>query len=405
MSDGGTSTTVSPARAARALVLCPVLPHPPTSGGRKRTLRLIEAAERAGAEPHVLATVDAEGHDSAAGLRARGWSVDLGPEVEPGPVDRLRQHLGRRPSPYDHDLAARLRGWPHGPPAFVQAEHPRSAYYRSSYPSERWVLSMHDVDSAALASVARAHRPGVAWARGWNRALASKSLERRVVPAATAVLCVSDDDAAVLEALGGSVVVAPNGIDREILAIPDPLPTNEVVLCIGRLDYLPNALGFERFVREAWPRVVQARPSARLRVVGAGIQPALARAIAEAPRVEAAGVVDDIAVEMAGARLVVVPVWHGGGVRLKALEALGAARPVVGTPFGMSGCGFVSGHHGLEARDPAGLADAAVALLADRERSTALAARGRALARSMEWSRTLAPAEALYRRLIEEASR
>ncbi|HYI60644.1 MAG TPA: glycosyltransferase [Acidimicrobiales bacterium] len=381
-----------------------MLPYPATSGGRKRTLRLLEAAERAGARPHLLATGHAEEDRSAAALRGRGWDVDLSLEVDPGPLDRLRQHLRRRPTPYDKDLAARLRHWHHDPPAFVQAEHPRSAYYRSQYPTERWILSMHNVDSAALASVARTSRPGVAWARAWNRSLASRTVERTVVPAATAVLCVGDDDAAQLEALGGTIVVAPNGIDREILAIPDTLPADEVVLCTGRLDYAPNALGIERFVREGWPRVAQARPGARLRVVGGGIQASLARAIADAPRAEAPGVVDDIVVELTRARLVVVPVWQGGGVRLKALEALGAARPVVGTPFGMAGSGFVPDHDGLVAHQPADLGDAAVALLADPERSAALAASGRARVQPFEWSRALAPAEALYARLVEEAS-
>ena len=36
------------------MVVCPIVPHPPQSGGQKRTLRLLETMERAGLRPHVV---------------------------------------------------------------------------------------------------------------------------------------------------------------------------------------------------------------------------------------------------------------------------------------------------------------------------------------------------------------
>ena len=37
-----------------ALVVSPILPEPPVTGGQKRTLRLLEAIERAGMHPRIL---------------------------------------------------------------------------------------------------------------------------------------------------------------------------------------------------------------------------------------------------------------------------------------------------------------------------------------------------------------
>jgi glycosyltransferase involved in cell wall biosynthesis len=94
---------------------------------------------------------------------------------------------------------------------------------------------------------------------------------------------------------------------------------------------------------------------------------------------------------------VVVPLWQGGGTRLKALESLAAARPVVGTPLGVEGIAFEQGVHGLVGDAPAELARGCVELLGDPERSRALSTAGRRLAEGYRWERVTAPAEELYR--------
>jgi glycosyltransferase involved in cell wall biosynthesis len=137
--------------------------------------------------------------------------------------------------------------------------------------------------------------------------------------------------------------------------------------------------------------------------VGGGLEPRLARLIAAAPRAAAVGVVADISAELAAARLVIAPIWQGGGTRIKVAEALAAARPVVGASLGVAGIGFVDGRHGLVADEPAELADAAVAVLGDAQLASSLARQGRMHARTLVWRRTLARATELYAQWVEEA--
>jgi hypothetical protein len=111
----------------RALVICPVVPSPPVSGGQKRTLRLLEAAQRAGAVPHLLCDAAPDAGRGAEELRGRGWRVELLPEAGAAPAARVRQHLARRPSPYRNELSTRLRAERESPPAWVQAEPVLSA--------------------------------------------------------------------------------------------------------------------------------------------------------------------------------------------------------------------------------------------------------------------------------------
>jgi glycosyltransferase involved in cell wall biosynthesis len=385
----------------RAIVICPVLPYPEVGGGHKRTMRLLEAMESIGLAPHLL-TTDGRDEGGVAVLRSRGWAVDILPEPPATQARRVRQHLARRPSPYLPGVAARLRELMAEGCAFVQVEHTQGAYYQAALGDAPWVLSLHNLDSELMRTVMRAQRPLTrAWVASLNRRLALRSVERRAVPRADAVLCVSEADRRALERRARRVIVAENGVDDAFFEIPPDLPPGEDVLFFGQFDYAPNALGIARFLREAWPLVVARRPAARLRLVGGGMGSDLRELAARTPGVDAVGFAPDLAAELGTSRVVVVPIWAGGGTRLKALESLAAARPVAGTSLGMGGIGFEPGVHGELGDDPAELARLTTELLADEDRARRVAAAGRGLAERFRWRCTTAPAEQLYRELLE----
>ncbi len=386
----------------RAVVVCPVVPYPAVGGSHKRTLRLLEAMDRAGAHPHIV-TADHRSCAGVAELRSRGWDVDVLSHPTPQLRSRARQHLRRLPSPYLTLVAARIRELSGGGSAFVQLEHTQSAYYGEAIAGARCILSLHNVDSRLARSVVRTERPfTVEWVRAWNRWHAMRSVERRAVQSAEVVLCVSDLDREALEPLSRKVLVVPNGVDESLFAISPVLPREERVLFFGQFDYRPNAAGLARFLQEGWPELLAFRPAARLRLAGAGMAPDLLRVVARTRAVEPLGFVPDVEHEIAASRLVIVPIWAGGGTRLKVLESLAAARPLAGTPLGVEGIGFEHDRHGLVAETPLELARASASLLADTPRSLRLAAEGRRLAERFRWSGTVRPAEELYARWLSD---
>jgi glycosyltransferase involved in cell wall biosynthesis len=390
------------AACTRAVILTSVLPFPPISGSHKRTLRLVEAAERAGAVPHLL-TIDVGEPGATEELRARGWVVEQFTEPAASPAARLRQHLERRPSPYLYNLARRLGEIAPGS-AFVQVEHTQNAYYWKAIGSTRSVLSLHNVDSQMLASIARGSS-GLTRLRALNRAMSMRSVERRAVSRADVVLAVSRRDSRHFEPRARRVLEVPNGIDDELFEIPAELPNTEDILFFGQLDYAPNEIGLTRFVRDGWPRLAAARPRARLLVAGKGASAELTRTLNEHERVVLHGFVPDIRGLIERSRLILVPLWHGAGTRLKVLEALASARPIVGTPLGVEEIGFVHDRHGLLADSPVELADIAGRLLSDEQLSRSLAHEGRQLAESYRWSRVLEPLEQLYRGWLGDGRR
>jgi glycosyltransferase involved in cell wall biosynthesis len=370
-----------------AVVISPRLPEPPVTGGQKRTLRVLEAMARSGLAPRIL-TTDAGEEGAAERLRMRGWVVEVVPEPPRSTIDRVRQHARRLPSPYLHSVAARFQELAAGA-ALVQYEHTQSAYYAAPHGAAT-VLSLHNFDSAAASSAA-AGRKGVAWLREHNRAAALRAVERRVIPRADRVLCVSEEDAVAVTRAGGRAILAPNGVDDEFFGVACP-GDEDRVLFFGHFGYEANRRGIERFLAEGWPEVRRLRPNARLALAGGGLDPNAFRV----DGVDVLGLVADLPAVVANARAVVVPIWEGGGTRLKVLEALAAARAVVSTPLGASGIGFEHGRHGLLAESPSALGVALAAVLADSRQASTLGRDGRILAEHYRWKEALSVASAFY---------
>jgi glycosyltransferase involved in cell wall biosynthesis len=315
-------------------------------------------------------------------------------------VVRARQHARQLSGPYARDIARELRRIASSA-AFIQFEGHESCVYMPPAAGLPAVFSTQNVDSAMeQARADESPRLSGGRIRSAYRAQRILRMERLAASRAEAVLCVSDHDAAVFEAFARRVVVAPNGVDEELFASATELPDNEDIVFFGQFTYDPNLRGIRRFLAEGWPALAARRPKTRLLLAGEG-GPALLPKETLPDRVETLGVVPDLPALLARGRLVLVPIWQGGGTRLKVLEALAARRPLVGTPLGVSGIGFRHGLHGLVDKTPAGLATCVDQLLSNLELSTRLTHAGAELAERYSWARTLAPAEALYCELIE----
>jgi glycosyltransferase involved in cell wall biosynthesis len=96
------------------------------------------------------------------------------------------------------------------------------------------------------------------------------------------------------------------------------------------------------------------------------------------------------------------PMMSGTGLKNKVLEAMAAGLPVVGSPLALAGIG--AGDGVTEAADPAGMAAALAALLADpdRRRATGQAGRRR-VERDFTWGANAAAVARLWEELMAAA--
>ena len=242
--------------------------------------------------------------------------------------------------------------------------------------SQRWILQLHHVaaERSAQAAAAETRRRR----RLAHRVEAHNGARwiRRHGPRWDAVVTVSARDGHDLALEPAKVRVVPNGVDLTAFR-PTLRPTDGPVVMTGSLDYPPNVDGARWFVERVWPAIRRQRPESRLQLVGRSPTPAVL-ALRQHAGVSVHADVDDVRPWLEGASAVVVPLRIGTGTRVKALEAMAAGRPVVGTTVGLESLDLRPGHHALVADRPGDFAAAVVSLLDDAELADRLATAGRA---------------------------
>jgi polysaccharide biosynthesis protein PslH len=380
----------------RLLFLSPEYPDPAGNGGQVRLFQIAAALARRGVGVTIVAPGSAPSIERGAALDEHG--VDLRPVRRP--ASRAREALAaalREPRTVPRALTRSWLGWQAevylaeiGPalaaalderPDGVVIEHDWALGWARRVPVAIPVgLDFHNLTDLALLRQAQGER-GPRRRRSRRQARLARREADRLAPRLSAAFACSRPDAEeVRRRWGLECAVVPNGADIEALgdlpAVPE-LPGR--ILFSGTMSYRPNAEAALWFADEVLDRVRAARPDAGLAIVGRD-PPRRVRALASRPGIEVTGRVSDLRPWLAGAQVVVAPLLSGGGTKLKVIEALAAARPLVATPVGAEGIDAEPGRHLLVAEGAAAFAAAVLEILGDRERARRIAARGRALA-------------------------
>ena len=243
-------------------------------------------------------------------------------------------------------------------------------------PRARVVGTFHDVQSQLFS-----RRPATTLRGRLRRRLAvavSRHYERRAVALLDDVAVFSEKDALLLGDAGRARVIHPplaTGNEAPA-ATPTGAPTVVFVAYFARVI---NEDAARWLVRDVWPRVRDAVPDARLRLVGRDVSARLAAEVEACPGVTAEGFVADLSVALAGAHVAVAPLLQGAGVKFKTVEALLHGVPVVATTVGAEGIEIPELFAGV-VDTPEGFARAVIDALTDPD-----TARERA-ARAQEWA-------------------
>jgi len=384
-------------RRLHALVLANRLPFPLDDGWTVRTFHVVRAiARHARVTLLVFRRTEDEPRIEAAAA-ALGPAVRLDTVAAPRPytlanlvrglVTRVPVHVWNQESPELRAAAQQVLA--RDPPDVLIVESTFLARYLDPGPRDLpRIIDTHNIDSVTFGRYVRSLRGPKRWyAAATARRLAL--LEAASYGTADAVWVCSDveRDLAKRMAPGAHVTTIPNGVDTEAYRPRGESAHGNRLLFFGKLDYFPNVDGLAWFAREILPRLLAERPDLVVHVVGASATRDVVELANAHPAIRLVGRVDDVPATLAAAATIVVPLRVGGGTRLKILEALAAARPVVTTTIGAEGLPVEHGRHLLVADAPDEFARAVLAVLADAGLASRLGEDGRRLAREQfDWS-------------------
>lgn len=115
------------------------------------------------------------------------------------------------------------------------------------------------------------------------------------------------------------------------------------ILFVGTLGYEPNCQGITWFINNVFPRLLEQYENVKLFVVGRHPPVELIALTQQHQNIELHADPPDIAPFYNTCGVVIVPLFAGGGTRIKILEAGLASRPVISTVIGAYGLGLTDG--------------------------------------------------------------
>jgi polysaccharide biosynthesis protein PslH len=367
----------------RVVLVDEELPYPPTSGKRIRTYNLVRRLaprHRLTYVCHRNADADearvAESHFAGLGIRTVIVERSVPPKSGPGFYLRLASNLFS-PLPYSvavhasRQLAAAL--------AEVAAREPVDLWHCEWTPyaqslrgiaGPRLVMA-HNVESVIWQ---RYHETAEGVLKRWyirKQWQKFRTFERDILADASLTVAVSPLDAERFrrDLAVPRVDVVDNGVDTSFFR-PTSTPRDpKSLLFLGSLDWRPNLDGVVQFLDHVMPTLRKQEPGVKFVVVGRNPPAWLAARLASEPGVALHASVPDVRPYLAAAGVMVVPLRIGGGSRLKILESLACALPVVSTRVGAEGLHLQGGRHLDLVEEVADMTDAIIRAIRDPHRA------------------------------------
>ncbi len=169
-------------------------------------------------------------------------------------------------------------------------------------------------------------------------------------------LCSKDDVQLSQEMYGKQtpLYVIPNGVkvdnyqkafNKEYEPIEEIKNKEHTILFLGQLSYYPNKIAIELLIDEIYPKIKQDYPDCQLLLVGRSPTKKMLAIAQKDPDIILTGSVPEVQPYVAAASVMVVPLLHGGGTRLKIVEAFASGCPVISTAKGVEGIEAIDGKH------------------------------------------------------------
>lgn len=285
----------------------------------------------------------------------------------------------------------------------VQLEHSysydliRSLYREKPFP---FILTEHNVESDMAISVFGKF-PSLLKKLFFLERYRYQRWERLAFDTSQHVLAVTHKDAEVFTKISTTPVsVIENGVDCQALQHITAAHGRQRICFLGNFDYFPNIDAAKWIIEDIFPRIREQLPDVELTIFGHN-SVVLDSSIPSNKGITRLGFVKELADVYSQNAIFLSPIRHGGGSKLKILEAMAAGLPIVGTHQAFSGLAIDESCAQLyeKAED---LATATVVLLQDPNRANEQANKAREWVRqSHDWATITDRLEKVYQQCLK----
>ncbi len=245
------------------------------------------------------------------------------------------------------------------------------ARYRENVKNLPSVLVEHNVESLRVRRLSRNSRNPVLKLFLFYQYIKLYRFEKREPRLFDICTPVSQNDVDTLEKMGagGNLTVIPNGVDTEYFSPGNKKAAPGSIVWVGGMNDMYNSEAVNYFCKEIFPLIHKEIPDVKFTVVGKSPTKKLLRLASANKNIKVLGYVDDVRTAIGEAAVYIAPIKSGGGTKLKILNALSMAKPVVTTTIGAEGIEVKDNEHLLIADDPELFAKKTVELLRDPVRA------------------------------------
>ena len=159
-----------------------------------------------------------------------------------------------------------------------------------------------------------------------------KNFEEKITQIADVIWSISPVDAVWFKALNSNTYHVPVAVEPA-----EPLQEVAPMRCfhLGALDWKPNLIGLQWFLKEVWPKVLAVRPQAEFHIAGNNTPGHIKTN--EAKNIFVHGRVPSAEAFVFSHGISVIPLLSGSGIRIKLLENGKMGIPIISTRIGAEG--------------------------------------------------------------------
>ena len=198
-----------------------------------------------------------------------------------------------------------------------------------------------------------------------------KQQEINAMNACDAIITLSEDDKNKLIKNGVHTSIFPSfaQVTFKNVNIEYPIKLKKQLVFIGPETHEPNKHGLLWFLNEVFPLILKEDNSIKLNIIGRWSESTIDKWKNKYSNINFLGYVDNLE-DAIRSSILIVPIFHGSGIRMKILEACNAGIPFVSTSIGAEGLGFTNNVNCFISDTPVLFSNSIIELFRDIEKAS-----------------------------------